>query len=239
MQWKAIVKKRDHRVWFALAGVAVLVGASAVAKVVTLHVEGKRVRDITALSCNGCEPNELQEHLEEAQETADALKQGNLFVKPPPKTHPVKQVEGILGNEALISGKWYKVGAKVGDAKILEIGPTEVRIEWDGKTTAFTPMAVASSGPSRPARPEPAKRGGPSPPRPAPRAEVVKTEAPEAPAADDPLAWLGVSLSPQLKEKLLERWNKLSDEEKEERKREWNEMDDEQKQQTLESLERM
>lgn len=239
MQWQAIGSRQDRRVWFVLTGVAVLVGASAFAKVVTLHIEGKRVRNITALTCNGCEPNELQQHLDEAEKTADALKQGNLFVKQPPKTHPVKQVDGILGEEVLISGKWYKAGAKVRDAKILAIGPTEVRIEWDGKETVFTPIAASDSGSSRPTRPEPAQRDGPSPPRPASRAEVVKTEAPEAPATDDPLAWLGVSLSPQLKEKLLERWNKLSDEEKEQRRREWNEMDDEQKQQTLESLERM
>lgn len=239
MQWKAVGRKRDRRAWFVLAGVAVLVGASAFAKVVTLHVEGQRVRDITALTCNGCEPNELQKHLEEAKKTADALKQGNLFVKPPPKKHPVKQVDGILGNEALISGKWYKVGAKVGDAKILEIGPTEVRIEWDGKATAFTPMAAASSGPSRPSTRESAKKGVPSPPKPTAQAEAAKAEAAAAPAADGPLAWMGVSLSPRVKEKLLEHWNRLSDEEKEQRKEEWNNMDDEQKEQTVESLERM
>jgi len=232
-------KTRSERASLILVAVAILLGVLACAKVAAFHVQRKRVQGIAASAGKGAEPNDLQKCLEEATKAADALKEKNLFIQQPPKEHPVKQVDGILGAEVLISGKWYAVGAKIGDAKILEIGPTEVKIEWDGKETAFTPMAAAGSGPSRPPARERAEKGAPSPPKPAAQAEAAKAEAPAAPAADDPFAWMGVSLSPQVREKLLEHWNRLSDEEKEQRKEEWNNMDDEQKQQTVESLERM
>ncbi len=230
---------RNERASLILGAIAVLLGVLACAKVAAYHIQRKRVQGIAASAGTRAEPNDLQRCLEEARKAADELEEKNLFVKKPPREHPVKQVDGILGAEALISGKWYKVGAKIGDAKILEIGPTEVKIEWDGKEKTFTPMAAAGSGPSGPPARERASKGAPSPPRPATQAEAVKAEAPAAPTEDDPLAWMGVNLSPQVREKLLEHWNKLSDEEKEQRKQEWNEMDEGQKQQTIEALERM
>lgn len=239
MQLRIGHKTRNEWASLILGAVAVLLGVLACAKVAAFYVARNRVEGIAASAAKGAEPNDLQRCLEEAGKAADALKEKNLFIQQPPKEHPVKQVDGILGAEALISGKWYKVGAKIGDAKILDIGPTEVKIEWDGKETAFPPMAAAGSGPSGPPAKEPARKGDSSPPKPAKQAEAAKAEAPAAPAADDPFAWMGVSLSPQVKEKLLEHWNRLSDEEKEQRKEEWNNMDDEQKQQTVESLERM
>ncbi len=239
MQLRIGHRTRNEWASLILGGVAILLGVLACAKVAAFHIQRKRVEGITASARTVTEPNDLQKCLEEAKKAADALKQENLFVKKPPKEHPVKQVDGILGAEALISGKWYKVGAKIGDAKILEIGPTEVRIEWDGKEKAFPPMAAADSGSPRPSAREPARKEDPSPPKPATQAQAVKAEAPAAPAEDDPFAWMGISLSPQVKEKLLEHWNNLSDEEKKQRKEEWNNMDDEQKEQTVEALERM
>jgi len=56
-------------------------------------------------------------------------------------------------------------------------------------------------------------------------------------AEEDPLAWMGVELSPALRAKLLEKWNGLSDEEKEQMKDRWNNMSDEQKQQAVNSME--
>ena len=236
MQLRIGHRTRNEWASLILGAVAVLLGVLACAKVAAFYVARDRVEGIAASAAKGAEPNDLQKCLEEARKAADALKEKNSFIKQPPREHPVKQVDGILGAEALISGKWYKVGAKIGDAKILEIGPTEVKIEWDGKEKAFTPMAAAGSGPSRPPAKEPARKGDSSPPK---QAEAAKAEAPAAPVEDDPLAWVGVSLSPRVKAKLLEHWNRLSDEEKEQRKEEWNNMDDEQKEQTVEALERM
>ena len=77
-----------------------------------------------------CEPNDVKDCIEKYKAIADELKKKNLFVPPVPKKHPVSQVIGILGKEALINGKFYKVGDKIGDANVLAIEPAMVKIEW-------------------------------------------------------------------------------------------------------------
>jgi len=84
---------------------------------------------------------------------ANELKKNNLFVPPSPKQHPVKEVLGILGNEVIIRDKLYKVGDKVGEAKIVAIGPTEVTIEWDGKEKPFAPIDAAMPQAPKASRP--------------------------------------------------------------------------------------
>lgn len=77
---------------------------------------------------------------------ADELKKNNLFAPAPPKQNPVRAIAGILGSEVLINNKWYKVGDKVADAKIVAIEPTKVTIEWDGKNKDFSPIDAFDSG---------------------------------------------------------------------------------------------
>ncbi len=90
------------------------------------------------------------------KKVADALKKDNLFSPPVPKKNPITTVMGIFGDEALINGKWYKAGDKVGDAKILSVNSTAVETEWDGKKKTFNPIdggsSSGSSGPSRSSR---------------------------------------------------------------------------------------
>jgi hypothetical protein len=183
------------------------------------------------------DPNSLPRHLASAKSAADALKEKNLFVPRPPKEHPVKQVEGILGREVLIAGHWYGVGAKVGDAKIVAIGPTEVKIEWDGQEKTFSPIASASAPTPAAAAVQAIKKAAGRPPG-APPAPVAAGEKKAESAPEDPFAWLGVPLSPQLRERLLERWNKMSDEEKEDMKQKWNDMPEDQKKRAIEGMEK-
>jgi hypothetical protein len=74
-----------------------------------------------------------------------------------------------MGNEALINDKWYKAGDKIGDARIVAVEPTQVKIEWDGSTKYFAPLASAdgSSGPpsGRRGRDKGGESGGPGPTR--------------------------------------------------------------------------
>jgi len=221
-----------------LTAAAVLLGASAFAKVAGFYVQRGRLQGVLTVAQSERDPNRVKQCLGEAKKTADTLKQNNLFVKAPPKENPVKQVEGILGQEAFVAGKWYKVGDKIADAKILAIHATNVTIEWNGKETSFSPISAVSAGPSGPpAAAGPKKEAGPQPPKP-PEAKVVKPQAP-APAEEDPLAWMGVKLSPKLRAIFLEKWNSASPEEKEKGKEQWNKMSDEQKQQTVQAMERM
>ena len=219
-----------------LVATAVLLGTWACAKVAGFYIQRVRMQRVLTVTARGRDPNGLQQSLSQAKKAADSLKKSNLFVKTPPKQNPVKQVEGILGSEAFIAGKWYKVGDKIADAKIVTIGATKVEVEWDGKKTSFSPIGAVSAGPPGPPTAAALKKEAGPPPAKPPEAKVVKAEAP-APVEDDPLAWLGVKLSPKLRALLLEKWNSASPEENEKRKEEWNKMSDEQKQQAVTAME--
>ena len=122
---------------------------------------GKIVKN--ASDQNTKDAEDVDKYFENYKKLADDLKQKNLFAPPEPKQHPVREVMGIFGDEVIIGNRLYKVGDRIGDAKIVSIEPTEVTIEWDGKKKAFSPMdAKDSSGPSGPGGPRPtASRGGP------------------------------------------------------------------------------
>lgn len=108
------------------------------------------------------DPNDMEKYFAKSRAIADQLKKNNLFAPPLPKQHPVNkdQVLGILGNEALINGGWYKVGDNVGDAKIVAITPIDITIEWDGSEQVFVPIDAKGASPSGSRRP-----GGPDRPQ--------------------------------------------------------------------------
>lgn len=83
---------------------------------------------------------ETENRLADSKAIAEKLKKDNLFAPPPPKQHPVTFVSGIMGNEVLINDTWYRIGQTVGDAKIVAIEPTQVKIEWDGNEKVFAPI---------------------------------------------------------------------------------------------------
>jgi hypothetical protein len=236
MRSEAVDNHRLDLLWFAFTAAAVLLGAMGVAKVAGLVRVQRVVAEVRSLSKQ--DPNDLQKSLRQAKETAETVKKDNLFVKQRPKENPIRQVDGILGSEALIGDKWYKVGDKVGDAEILAIRPTEVLVEWNGQKKTFTPiMAAGAEGPSGagPGRPEP-----PSPPepgRPEPQGKPAEAKAAAPPTEGDPLAWMGVTLSPKVRAMLLEQWNRMSDEQKEQMKEQWNKMPPEDRQRAMDSME--
>lgn len=93
------------------------------------------------------EPNEaaLKAFVAEDQNVVEAMKGENLFVKTPPKTNPVTDVD-IIGQEVLVNGKLYKVGDKIGDAEIMAITAGSVTVEWQGKRTTFSPINGQDQG---------------------------------------------------------------------------------------------
>ena len=134
---------------------------------------------------------------------------------------------------AFIKGNWRKVGDEIGGAKILEIGPSYVKIVWEGKEKIFYPFDVGTV-------PEPKKKQK-RVEKPKPKEKKVEKKPVEKKVAttseEDPLAWMGVKLSPKVRAKLLEMWNQASDEEKERMKEEGNNMSDEQKEKMVEQME--
>ena len=233
------IHRNRRRISWGLLAAAALLGAFTVAKVTAFCIQRGRMQALGTLVGSAQDPNRLKQSLGEAKKTVDSLKQNNLFVKAPPKQNPIRQVEGILGQEALIGGKWYKVGDTVADAKIVAIAATQIEVEWDGKKTSLTPMASASAGPPAPPTvpgAPPKKESGPQPPKP-PEVKVVKAPAP--PAADDPLAWMGVKLSPKARERIMQMWNSIPDDQKEKAKADWNNMPEDKKQEAIQQMESM
>jgi hypothetical protein len=234
-------KDRRYSVRFGLVAAAVLLGSLAFAKVANSFMEPRWVEGIAARASTQSvqDPNRVQPYLDEAKGVADALKAKNLFVKAQSKQHPVKQVDGILGHEALIANKWYKAGDKIGEAKILSIESTRVIVEWDGKTKTFAPMAAAESQRSAPKRPEDKPKETKEREATEEASEVVAAdvEVVEEAVDDDPLAWMGVTLSPKVRAFLMKEWGQASEEKKQQAKEQWNKMSDDQKQQAVDQME--
>jgi hypothetical protein len=233
-----MVHRRGDLVSFGLLAAAVLLGALTFAKAAAFVRMQRVFAQVENLGRR--DPNGLQASIRKAKESADALKKSNLFVKLAPKEHPVKQVDGILGNEVFIANAWYKVGGRIDDAEIVAIGPTDVTILWDGQKKTFAPMAAAVAPPeqaTKPAENKPEAAKTPEPGKPAPQAAPVETKA-AAPAEADPLAWMGVKLSPKVREMIMARWNSASEEERQRARDEWNRMPEPEREKALDMLER-
>ena len=255
------IKQRKELASVLLFGVSVFLAIVIFIEMAGCIMTSARAEKLAqdAVSQSKPDPNEVETYFAKSREIADGLKKKNLFAPPPPKKHPVSQVSGILGDEVLIGDKWYKLGDKIGDAKIVAIEPTYVKIEWEGKEKVFAPISAAGTAapmevvkePVVEEKVEPEKIAAESPKRveppvvkekiepkkiAAPAPKPVEVEVAVAPQDDDPFAFLGVELPPAVRAKLLEMWNNMSDQQKEEAKREWNNMPEEQKQQAIDQM---
>ncbi|MBN2210084.1 MAG: hypothetical protein JW709_01695 [Sedimentisphaerales bacterium] len=196
----------------------------------------------TALEQSELSETRIEELFRLRKERAEKLAGMHMFAPPPPEPQPPSQVQGILGDAALINGRWLKVGESIDGAKIIRIEATKVVIEWKGREITLAPIDSASAaGPSENAAPP---ESHPSPPRHTPKKAKSQeaTATPTASAADedaDSLAWLGVPLSDKVRAALLKYWNQLSEEEKQKAKEEWNKMPEEQKKMAIQSFEHM
>ena len=164
MKLNNYLKEKKKSVSIVLLWFSVVLGVLILVKVAGFFVASANAKTLVekAFAQNKADANDMEKYFAKSKAIADELKKKNLFAPPTPKKHPVSQVLGILGSEALINGKWYKVGDKVGDARVVAIEPALVRIEWNGREKVFAPMqAAGSSGPG--AKPEMARRteGGP------------------------------------------------------------------------------
>jgi hypothetical protein len=130
-----------------LCAVAVLLGALIFLKVAGFFVSTTQARVLGAQAdAASASVNDLKKLLAETKAAAEELKKKNLFVLATPKQFPVSDVLGIMGQEALINGKWYKVGDSVAEARIAAIEPTKVRIVWNGQEKEFSPIGSGAGG---------------------------------------------------------------------------------------------
>jgi len=149
------LKERKEIVSLVLFGISVFLAVLTLIKVGSFFAVSARAERLakTAIAQNNTDDKDMEKYFAESKAIANELKRENLFAPSPPKEHPVKTVPAILGDEVLINDKWYKVGDMVGDARIVAIESTRVKIEWDGKEKFFAPIDVAipsvASGPKR------------------------------------------------------------------------------------------
>ena len=146
------LRQKKELIPLVLFGASVLMALLILIKVVGFFVFSARAENLVerAIAQNDTDTKDTEKYFAESKALAEGLKKNNLFAPPPPKQHPVKEVWGILGDEVLIEGRWYKVGDTIGDAKILAIGPTSAKIDWNGAEKVFLPIdATIPEAPKR------------------------------------------------------------------------------------------
>jgi len=157
-------KDKKEIISVSLLGVSAFMAVFIVFKLIGFLAAPARAENFVkrAVAFSKPDDEEVKKNIAKSKEITDQLKKNNLFAPPPPKQHPVNkdQVIGILGDEAFINGNWYKTGDNIGDAKIVAIETTQVRIEWDGSEKIFIPFDAQGTSPSGPRKP-----GGPSGPQ--------------------------------------------------------------------------
>jgi len=142
------LKEKQGLISISLLCASGVLGVLILVKLGSFFVTSARIERLVedAVAQSKPDPNDAKNYLAKFKEVADELKKKNMFAPPPPKPGwPVSQVIGILGDTALINGKWYKVGDDIGGAKVLEIGPAYVKMVWEGKEKSFSPFDVKSA----------------------------------------------------------------------------------------------
>ena len=117
------LKEKKELVSVVLLGVSVVLAVSILVKVTGFFTASAKAENIVkiAIAQNAEDANDIDKYFAKYKKLADALKKNNLFAPPPEKQHPVSEITGIFGDEVIIRDKLYKVGEKVGDAKIVAI----------------------------------------------------------------------------------------------------------------------
>ena len=142
------IKDKNKLVSTVLLGISAVLAVCILIKITAFLVTSVRtgmlVKKAVAQSKLG--PGEVEKYFAKPKELAKQIKKKSFFALPP---KPEPMVSGILGDEALMNGRWYKVGDKAGDVEILAIEPTQVKIKWQGSEKFLAPIATASPPVSR------------------------------------------------------------------------------------------
>lgn len=100
------------------------------------------------------------------KDAADSLKKKSLFVAPSVSVAKLPVCTAILGNKALINGKYFGVGDTIAGAEILSIDGFDVTVKWEDKEVKLVPFAVSNLTPEQKKGPAPKKQDGGEQPKP-------------------------------------------------------------------------
>ncbi|RKY06304.1 MAG: hypothetical protein DRP66_09070 [Planctomycetota bacterium] len=171
----------------------------------------------TAKAKNGHDEETVKKLLARGRRVADQLKKKNMFVKPPPGPKP-PVCFGIIGGNAIINGKYYKAGDKVGGAEIISVGTKEVVIKWDDKEMKLIPFAVNNASPPSKKKSSPGKSAGKPESGSKPtevKVEVTTSFAPGMRPGGPGRRGEFMGMSPEERRKMMERYKNMSPEEQE------------------------
>lgn len=112
-----------------------------------------------AISQGSDDGGKLKELKAPYTEAANRLKKKSLFSPPvSKKKNPVSIIDAVLGNEALIKGKFYKAGDKIGDAQIISVSAKSVMILWNDKEISIHPFTHTAKLPKTKSKPKTTKK---------------------------------------------------------------------------------
>lgn len=136
------LKEKKEIVSVVLFGCSVVFAFFILVKLGNCFIVSARAENLAeaAIAQNNTDISDMEAYIKPSKDLADKLKRNNLFSPSEPDEHPVKEVRAIFGDEVLIENKWYEVGQMVGEAKIVAIDPTKVKIEWQGRERDFEPI---------------------------------------------------------------------------------------------------
>jgi hypothetical protein len=143
------IKTNQRYFTMATAAVAIMLTMATISKAAVSMVRIRKIAPAieSAKTQAVIDEEASKKHLAKFKETAEKLKKENMYTPPQAKPKP-PSCTGIIGSRAIINGKGYKVGEKVGGAELLSIGTKDVTVMWDGKETV---LPVFSKGGGSPA----------------------------------------------------------------------------------------
>mgnify|MGYP006959962731 CR=1 FL=1 len=130
-------------------------------------------------------------------------------------------------------GKWCKVNEEHAGAKVLKIEPTQVTVFWKGKEMQLAPLLASTPNHSGSAQKKKetitADKGSEANTKPVAVQQIQ----------DDPLAWLGMEISAELRAFLLKLFDLMPADELEKAKQEWANLSEEEKKQRMDEAQQM
>jgi len=154
------LRVKKEKISVVLLGVAVVLGLATASKTAEFFGNPVSTEKLLGESAVLSKPdsNDAKAHFEQSKKVAGEIKEKNLFIPKPKRKNPVSGVSGIFGDSAFVNGKWCKVGDKVGDAEVILIEPTYVKIKWDDKEHTYAPLMAMESSSSKDDKSRPRRR---------------------------------------------------------------------------------
>ncbi len=136
------MKRHEHLAARTLIGMAIACGVLLIGKATGVIAQEYKARSqvTSAFEVSGKNSNTIDVYKKRAAESMKKVTQNNPLAGEAQKPSP-PQFAGIMGDEVLFNGQWLKVGAEVSGAKILQIDPTFVMVQFGDKQMSIVPEA--------------------------------------------------------------------------------------------------